>query len=70
MQIEYENVLDDHLGKIHFSVVNTCDILIPAHWHEHLEIIYMIKGNITAAINDTNYELKEGDIFQIGRAHV
>ncbi|MDD5803251.1 AraC family transcriptional regulator [Blautia sp. HCP3S3_H10_1] len=65
MQIEYENVLDDHLGKIHFSVVNTCDILIPAHWHEHLEIIYMIKGNITAAINDTNYELKEGDIFLV-----
>ena len=35
MRAEYENVLDDHLGKIHFTYVNTWDELLPAHWHEH-----------------------------------
>ena len=35
MRAEYENVLDDHLGQIHFTYVNTWDELIPAHWHEN-----------------------------------
>ena len=63
MRAEYENVLDDHLGKIHFTYVNTWDELLPAHWHEHLEIIYVLGGEITASINDVSYELKKGDIF-------
>ena len=54
MRAEYENVLDDHLGKIHFTYVNTWDELLPAHWHEHLEIIYVLGGEITASINDVS----------------
>ena len=65
MKAEYENVLDDHLGKIHFTYVNTWDQLLPAHWHEHLEIIYVLGGEITGAINDVSYELKKGDIFLV-----
>lgn len=65
MNIEYENVLDDHPGKLHFAFVNTWDELLPAHWHEHLEIIYVTGGEITASINDVSYELKEGDIFLV-----
>ena len=65
MKAEYENVLDDHLGKIHFTYVNTRDQLLPAHWHEHLEIIYVLGGEITGAINDVSYELKKGDIFLV-----
>ena len=65
MKAEYENVLDDHLGKIHFTYVNTWDQLLPAHWHEHLEIIYVLGGKITGAINDVSYELKKGDIFLV-----
>ena len=65
VNIEYENVLDDHLGKLHFTFVETCDQLLPAHWHEHLEILYVTGGRITAAINDGCYELEKGDIFLI-----
>lgn len=65
MNVEYENVLDDHPGKLHFVFVNTWDELLPAHWHEHLEIIYVTGGEITASINDMSYELKEGDIFLV-----
>lgn len=65
MKAEYENVLDDHLGKIHFTYVNTWNQLLPAHWHEHLEIIYVLGGEITASINDVSYELKKGDIFLV-----
>ena len=55
MRAEYENVLDDHLGQIHFTYVNTWDELLPAHWHEHLEIIYVLGGEITASNNDVSY---------------
>lgn len=65
MKIEYENVLDDHLGKLHFTFVNTWEQLLPAHWHEHLEIVYVTGGEITASINDVSYELKKGDIFLV-----
>ena len=65
MRAEYENVLDDHLGQIHFTYVNTWDELLPAHWHEHLEIIYVLGGEITASINDVSYELEKGDIFLV-----
>lgn len=65
MNAEYENVLDDHPGKLHFTFVNTWDQLLPAHWHEHLEIVYVTGGAITASINDVSYELKKGDIFLV-----
>lgn len=65
MAAEYENVLDDHLGKLHFTFVNTSDQLLPAHWHEHLEILYVTEGEITASINDVSYELASGDIFLV-----
>ena len=59
MRAEYENVLDDHLGKIHFTYVNTWDELLPAHWHEHLEIIYVLGGEITpwAVDKATSYRI-------------
>ncbi len=65
MNAEYENVLDDHPGKLHFMFANTWNQLLPAHWHEHLEIVYVTGGEITAAINDVSYELKKGDIFLV-----
>ena len=65
MNAEYENVMDDHPGKLHFTFVNTWDQLLPAHWHEHLEIVYVTGGAITASINDVSYELKKGDIFLV-----
>ena len=65
MRVEYENVLDDHLGKLHFTFVTTADQLIPAHWHEHLEILSVTDGRITASINDISYELGSGDVFLI-----
>ena len=53
------------IGENPLYICNTWDELLPAHWHEHLEIIYVLGGEITASINDVSYELKKGDIFLV-----
>jgi AraC-like DNA-binding protein len=37
----------------------------PLHWHERIEILYMLKGKIRAAMNGTEYEGNQGDIITV-----
>lgn len=37
----------------------------PMHWHERVEILYILKGKFNAYINETQYEGKRGDIIII-----
>lgn len=37
----------------------------PLHWHEEMEIIFVVSGIGTATVNYTSYNLKEGDILLI-----
>lgn len=38
-------------------------IHIPVHWHDELEIIYVVKGKLHVYIDGSNFEAAEGDIF-------
>lgn len=37
----------------------------PLHWHEEMEIIFVVSGIGAATVNYTSYNLKEGDILLI-----
>ncbi|MBD5504810.1 MAG: AraC family transcriptional regulator [Lachnospiraceae bacterium] len=63
MHCEHETIHDDELTQVYFSSVENSDILVPAHWHQHLEILYLAKGKMTAYINETSYELLPSDIL-------
>ncbi|MBD5515722.1 MAG: AraC family transcriptional regulator [Lachnospiraceae bacterium] len=63
MHCEHETIHDDELTQVFFSSVENSDILVPAHWHQHLEIIYIAKGKMTAYINEASYELLTSDIL-------
>ncbi|MBD5490930.1 MAG: AraC family transcriptional regulator [Lachnospiraceae bacterium] len=63
MHCEHETVHDDELTQVYFSSVENSDCLVPAHWHQHLEILYIAKGQMTAYINETSYELLPCDIL-------
>lgn len=64
MDYKHETIFDDQLIQLHFTDVFSSDDLLPAHWHEHLEMLYILEGGeMTAWINDTSYLLKSGDIF-------
>ena len=63
MYYEHETIHDDRLTQLYFSSVEYSNILIPAHWHQHLEVLYLTEGRMTAYINETSYELFPSDIL-------
>lgn len=38
---------------------------IPVHWHEHFEIIYIVRSGVKVNIDDKTYIGNEGDIFLV-----
>lgn len=65
MSFEHEYIKDDSAMQLHFIAVDSANELIPVHWHRHLELLYMVKGTMTAYVNDMAYELSAGDIFVV-----
>lgn len=59
----HETIWDDHLTQVRFSEVYAAGDLILAHWHNHLEVLYLTKGQMTVCINETSYELVPSDIL-------
>lgn len=39
--------------------------LCPLHWHEHLELHYILEGSLEAEVNHTHYLLHAGDLLVI-----
>lgn len=39
--------------------------LCPLHWHEHLELHYIIEGTLDIWVNQTLYSLRDGDLIVI-----
>ena len=43
----------------------------PNHWHDAIEIIYMVQGELDITVESAAFRLLEGQCFlKIGRAHV
>ena len=43
---------------------------VPSHWHNSIEIIFVLQGKLEVHVNQTKYQLGEGDILLINRCHV
>lgn len=65
MQGEHETIWDDSRTLSYFKLVWGSNELLPAHWHNHLEILYIISGKMSAYINEIVYELGAGDIVLV-----
>lgn len=65
MSLSHEMIKDDNLTQFYFSEVDAENDLLPAHWHNHLEIICLNEGSMTAYINEKSYELTAGDILVV-----
>lgn len=40
------------------------------HWHDEVEIIYMIHGSVKVGVNDNMYDIKAGDILLISSGDI
>ncbi len=63
MGLTYEIINDNNLTQFYFNSVDANNQLLLPHWHNHLEIICLNQGTMTAYINDTSYELMTKDIL-------
>lgn len=47
------------------EIVECPSTTFPAHWHEYVEILYLIDGSLTAVIQARSYRLAPGDLAVI-----
>lgn len=43
---------------------------VPSHWHNSVEIIFVLKGNLEVTVGSQQHRLAEGDVFLINPCHV
>lgn len=61
--LEHEIIFEDVRTQIYFACYTGEEKVLPAHWHEHLELVYLLDGEMTAYSQDNAYELARGDLF-------
>lgn len=52
--IDYSDAIN-----MHFEVYNAYEVLFERHWHQGIEIIYILNGGMKVSINDKEYLLKQ-----------
>lgn len=43
---------------------------VPNHWHNSIEIIFVLKGNLEVKVNDNNFAISEGDVILINYGQI
>ena len=61
----YETIHETDLLHVRFELQDAPAFVFPAHWHEYVEILYLIKGQFSAIVQATEYQLNEGDLIII-----
>lgn len=60
-----ENMKAVYQNNIEFNMYTTWDATYPAHYHTHLEIMYILKGSVTMYMNGNEYVANENDVIFI-----
>lgn len=68
-EFKHENILHkrhfDLQFSIRFEVVEDVNFYSPFHWHNHIEILYVLEGKIDFKVEQRKYLLTEGDMIII-----
>lgn len=64
-QYTHENVKSIPHLPIYCDQYETYRQLSPSHWHDHLEIIYVVAGSLQVTCEEKEYELTENEFFVI-----
>ncbi len=55
---------------VNIDIYKTYDRLIPSHWHEHVEILFLYRGTLQIIRNDEKYTLREHDLFIVNSGDI
>ncbi|MBB5225468.1 AraC family transcriptional regulator [Treponema ruminis] len=68
-EFKHENILHkrhfDLQFSIRFEVVDDVNFYSPFHWHNHIEILYVLEGKIDFTVEQRKYLLTDGDMIII-----
>lgn len=59
---QHEIIKDDDKLPVFFGLHENCK-LMATHWHEHIEILYQLQGQMTAVVQSADYLLNPGDLL-------
>ncbi len=59
----YEIVKENERLPAFFRKINIGSHTVPAHWHDYLEILFFLSGNMTAVVQAKTYTLSQGDML-------
>lgn len=59
----YENIVSRPELNVKFDICYTDNQIVPNHWHNHLEILYILEGAMDIKCNEKSYTLGCGGMF-------
>ena len=73
-EYKHENILHKrHFAlqfSIRFEVVDDVNFYSPFHWHNHIELLYLLEGKIDFKVEDRKYLLEEGDMIIVNSERI
>lgn len=55
---------------VYFDIYKSYNQLIPSHWHNHLEVLYIFQGTMHIVRNDEKYTINENDLFVVNSGDI
>jgi len=55
---------------VYFDIYQSNNLLIPSHWHTHLEVLYILSGIMYIVRNDEKYTIKKNDLFIVNSGDI
>lgn len=55
---------------VNFDIHKTYNQLVPSHWHNHLEILYIFHGTMYIVRNDEKYTINENELFVVNSGDI
>ncbi|MFT4146007.1 MAG: AraC family transcriptional regulator [Mobilitalea sp.] len=55
---------------VYFGIYDSYNQLVPSHWHNHIEVLYLLKGTLHLTRNDEKYTLRHNDLFVVNASDI
>lgn len=64
-QYYHEHVINNEELQVRFEIITDNKLFVPLHWHSHLEVLYIVDGEMTVNTGVNQYDISKGDMIVI-----